>query len=172
MKDKPISIKWFIPHYINVFLRAVGQVNWLFYFEIFQNNNLFLLVYSKWTFKMICILQPAFVNNPIAGLIILIGLFLPDWRIGLGCLIGGSISTITELVRITKRLVYWFFHIYWKAVIKFCHFVTRFYKFIHGKWCEMESQQSMVFWLGQFSRHSFLLYFVLRGQQNSGYLLY
>ena len=60
---------------------------------------------------MLCILQPAFVNNPIAGLIILIGLFLPDWRIGLGCLIGGSISTLTELVRITKRLVYWFFHI-------------------------------------------------------------
>ena len=73
---------------------------------------------------MLCILQPAFVNNPIAGLIILIGLFLPDWRIGLGCLIGGSISTLTELVRITKGLIYRFsilsFKKYHSQILQFC----------------------------------------------------
>eukprot|EP00093_Oithona_nana_P013120 13120.XXX_98632_94413_1 [CDS] Oithona nana genome sequencing. len=65
--DKPIlSLKWFIPHYLNVLLRAIGQ--------------------------------PAFVNNPLCGLLILIATFLPDWRVGLGMVLGGSIATIGEMV--------------------------------------------------------------------------
>jgi len=43
-------------------------------------------------------MQPAFVNNPLSGWIILCGLFLPDWRIGVGCIVGGTIGTIAELV--------------------------------------------------------------------------
>ena len=45
-------------------------------------------------------MQPAFVNNPLSGWIILCGLFLPDWRIGVGCIVGGTIGTIVELVSI------------------------------------------------------------------------
>ena len=39
------------------------------------------------------------MNNPLSGLIILLGLFLPDWRIGVGCIIGGTVATVAELVR-------------------------------------------------------------------------
>jgi len=42
--------------------------------------------------------QPAFVNNPLLGLLILIGIFLPDWEVGLGCVLGGGVATITELL--------------------------------------------------------------------------
>jgi len=42
--------------------------------------------------------QPAFVNNPLLGLIIWIALFLPHWTIGVGCLLGGGVATITELI--------------------------------------------------------------------------
>ena len=27
LMDKPINVKWFLAHYLNVFLRAVGQVS-------------------------------------------------------------------------------------------------------------------------------------------------
>jgi hypothetical protein len=27
LNDKPINATWFVPHYLNAFLRAVGQVN-------------------------------------------------------------------------------------------------------------------------------------------------
>jgi len=65
--DKPIySFKWFVPHYLNVFLRAVGQ--------------------------------PAFVNNPLCGLLILVATFLPNWKVGIGMVVGGSIATIAEMV--------------------------------------------------------------------------
>ena len=43
-------------------------------------------------------IQPAFVNNPLCGLLILIATFLPDWRVGLGMVLGGSIATIGEMV--------------------------------------------------------------------------
>ena len=47
----------------------------------------------------IFILQPAFVNNPFCGLLILAATFLnPDWRVGLGMILGGSIATIGEMV--------------------------------------------------------------------------
>jgi len=64
--DKPIYSKWFLAHYLNVLLRAIGQ--------------------------------PAFVNNPICGLLILIATFIPDWKVGIGMFVGGSIATICELV--------------------------------------------------------------------------
>ena len=41
--------------------------------------------------------QPAFVNNPLLGLVILAALFLPEPTIGLGCLLGGLTATATEL---------------------------------------------------------------------------
>ena len=51
--------------------------------------------------KTACIffLQPAFVNNPFCGLVIFASLFVQDYNVGLGCLLGGSIATIGELVR-------------------------------------------------------------------------
>ena len=51
-------------------------------------------------------MQPAFVNNPLSGWIILCGLFLPDWRIGVGCIVGGTIGTIVELVSIDYYIDY------------------------------------------------------------------
>lgn len=66
LMDKPILSLWFPLHYLNVFLRAVGQ--------------------------------PAFVNNPICGAIIFASLFIQDYIVGLGCLLGGSIATIGELL--------------------------------------------------------------------------
>ena len=42
-------------------------------------------------------MQPAFVNNPLSGWIILCGLFLPDWRIGVGCIVGGTIGMLIEV---------------------------------------------------------------------------
>ena len=45
------------------------------------------------------LIQPAFVNNPLCGLLILIATFLnPDWRVGLGMVLGGSIAAIGEMV--------------------------------------------------------------------------
>ena len=42
--------------------------------------------------------QPAFVNNPLLGAIILAGLFLYDVEVGLGCILGGMTATLTDLV--------------------------------------------------------------------------
>ena len=67
LNDKPVHSAWFPAHYLNVFLRAVGQ--------------------------------PAFVNNPILGAVIFASLFVKEWQVGIGCLLGGSIATLTELVR-------------------------------------------------------------------------
>ena len=39
-----------------------------------------------------------FVNNPICGVVILVGLMLAGPEIGCGTLLGGSIGTITEMV--------------------------------------------------------------------------
>ena len=66
LADKPVRSAWLPAHYLNVFLRAVGQ--------------------------------PAFVNNPILGAAIFASLFVKEWQVGTGCLLGGSIATLTELV--------------------------------------------------------------------------
>ncbi|TRY69135.1 hypothetical protein TCAL_02513 [Tigriopus californicus] len=66
LMDKPILSLWFPLHYLNVFLRAVGQ--------------------------------PTFVNNPFCGAIIFASLFIQDYIVGLGCLLGGSVATIGELI--------------------------------------------------------------------------
>ena len=66
LADKPVRSAWLLAHYLNVFLRAVGQ--------------------------------PAFVNNPILGAAIFASLFVKEWQVGTGCLLGGSIATLTELV--------------------------------------------------------------------------
>jgi len=42
--------------------------------------------------------QPAFVDNPLLGLLILLAIFLPHPQVGLGCLLGGGLATLTELV--------------------------------------------------------------------------
>ena len=42
--------------------------------------------------------QPAFVNNPICGAVIFASLFVNEWQVGIGCLLGGSIATVAELV--------------------------------------------------------------------------
>lgn len=42
--------------------------------------------------------QPAFVDNPLLGLLILIAIFLPHPQVGLGCILGGGLATVTELV--------------------------------------------------------------------------
>ena len=47
-------------------------------------------------------LQPAFVNNPLCGLLIVLATFLSDWKVGVGMVVGGSIATIGEMVGIDK----------------------------------------------------------------------
>lgn len=43
--------------------------------------------------------QPAFVNNPLSGLLITMAVFLvPDKTIGFGMILGGSIATLGEMV--------------------------------------------------------------------------
>ena len=42
--------------------------------------------------------QPAFVNNPLLGLVILAALFVFDVEVGLGCMLGGLTATVVELV--------------------------------------------------------------------------
>ena len=42
--------------------------------------------------------QPAFVNNPLMGLIILAGLFVFEPTVGLGCMLGGLTATVVELM--------------------------------------------------------------------------
>merc|ERR1719397_1174033 len=42
--------------------------------------------------------QPAFVNNPLMGLVILAALFVFDTEVGLGCMLGGLTATLVELV--------------------------------------------------------------------------
>lgn len=73
LNDKPVFSAWFAAHYLNVFLRAVGQ--------------------------------PAFVNNPILGAVIFASLFVNEWQVGIGCLLGGSIATLTELVPNSQCLI-------------------------------------------------------------------
>jgi len=41
--------------------------------------------------------QPAFVNNPLLGIVILAALFLPEPAVGLGAMLGGLAATLTEL---------------------------------------------------------------------------
>ena len=43
-------------------------------------------------------LQPAFVNNPLLGAVILAGLFLFDVEVGAGCILGGVTATVTDLL--------------------------------------------------------------------------
>ena len=42
--------------------------------------------------------QPAFVDNPLLGLLILIAIFLPHPHVGAGCILGGGLATATELL--------------------------------------------------------------------------
>ena len=56
-----------------------------------QSNPFFL----RW----LLLFQPAFVNNPLCGLLILVATFLPNWKVGIGMVVGGSIATIAEMVR-------------------------------------------------------------------------
>ena len=42
--------------------------------------------------------QPAFVNNPLMGLIILAGLFVFEPTVGLGCMLGGLTATVVEVM--------------------------------------------------------------------------
>ena len=42
--------------------------------------------------------QPAFVNNPLCGAIIFASFFIADYQVGLGCLLGGSIAVLAEMV--------------------------------------------------------------------------
>ena len=57
-------------------------------------------IYSKWFLAhsinvlLRAIGQPAFVNNPLCGLLILIATFIPNWKVGIGMILGGSIATI------------------------------------------------------------------------------
>ena len=44
------------------------------------------------------VFQPAFVNNPLTGLIILAGLFVFEPTVGLGCMLGGLTATVVELL--------------------------------------------------------------------------
>ena len=83
LKDKPlISLKWSPIHVINIFLRAVGQVK----------------MKSCQYYRKMFNFQPAFVNNPLLGAIILAGLFLYEVEVGLGCILGGMTATLTDLV--------------------------------------------------------------------------
>ena len=60
----------------------------------------FKLVLQTETGKIISdlYLQPAFVNNPLMGLVILAALFVFHTEVGLGCMLGGLTATIVELV--------------------------------------------------------------------------
>ena len=59
-------------------------------------QNLLELLFA--TKKLTYHLQPAFVNNPLLGLVILAALFLYDVEVGLGCLLGGLTATLVELL--------------------------------------------------------------------------
>ena len=49
--------------------------------------------------QIIVSFKPAFVNNPFCGAIIFASFFVQDYQVGLGCLLGGSVGVIGELVR-------------------------------------------------------------------------
>jgi len=61
-------------------------------------------VYSRWFLPinlnifLRAVGQPAFVNNPLLGLLILVAIFLFNWQVGLGCILGGGVATLTEVV--------------------------------------------------------------------------
>lgn len=67
LRTRPVcNLRWFPLHFINIFLRSVGQ--------------------------------PCFVNNPLCAFFILLAIFMLNWEVGLGCVLGGSVATITELL--------------------------------------------------------------------------
>ena len=87
LRDKPLlSLVWSPIHVINIFLRAVGQVGLQKY------------IFSLMTQRFLFIFQPAFVNNPLLGAVILAGLFLFDVEVGAGCILGGVTATVTDLL--------------------------------------------------------------------------
>ena len=93
--EKPVlSFKWSPLHFLNVLLRAVGQVKHIL--KLHCKN--FQVV------KMYFVFQPMFVNNPLCGLIILAGLFTAGPNIGCGTLLGGSVATLTEMVICSKNI--------------------------------------------------------------------
>ena len=83
LSNKPLlSLKWTPLHTINIFLRAVGQVS----------DSCVKIVLNYF------LSQPAFVNNPLLGAIILAGIFLFDGVVGAGCVLGGITATLTDLL--------------------------------------------------------------------------
>ena len=44
--------------------------------------------------------QTCFVNNPISGAVILVAFFIADWEVGIGTILGGSVATLIEMVRV------------------------------------------------------------------------
>ena len=79
------SAKGCVPHFLNVLLRAAGQVSSILYYYDFL--IIFFLFF-----------KPVFVNNPISGLLIFIATFVADWKIGVATVLAGSIATLGEMV--------------------------------------------------------------------------
>lgn len=83
LRDKPLlSPVWSPLHILNIFLRAVGQVR--------SRTGVVAVV-------VMLLLQPAFVNNPLLGAVILAGLFLYEVEVGAGCALGGLAATTADL---------------------------------------------------------------------------
>jgi len=97
--DKPLAGKWFIAHFLNVLLRSVGQVTKFKFIAKYMSSISWLL-------------QLAFVNNPIGGLLVVGVLFARQWEIAVGTLLGGAVATIAEMVIMAKG----------KCRFAYCHF--------------------------------------------------
>ena len=78
----------------------------LFYTNITKDNPLtryhacaILSVNHHFT-TIIFLCQTCFVNNPISGAVILVAFFIADWEVGIGTILGGSVATLIEMVRV------------------------------------------------------------------------